>query len=247
MTMHAQAVAHLLLEARRKRERIVVPGALRPANHEEAYATQFTVEQALGLKPVAWKVGAPNATATPSAAPIYDVIASPARLVASSLIGVEAEIAAVLGRDLPARSTPYSDEEVTAAIGGICVVIEVCDSRLSDWATADDATKLADHGLNLALVVDAATVPPQSLDYAKLAVRTLVDGRVIKEGTGTHAVGNPLLLMPWLANHARTRGGLKQGTVVTLGAWLGLHSVQPGAEVVVEFPAIGRASVTLAA
>ena len=131
---------------------------------------------------------------------------------------------------------PYSDDAVFSAVSEIRIVIEVCDGRFEDWEAADDFTKLADHGLNFALVVGVASAHPASLDYERLAVRTLVDGKVIKEGVGTHAVGNPLRLLPWLANHARARGGLSAGTIVTMGAWLGLHVVQPGAEVTVNFP-----------
>lgn len=247
--MNVQETADLLLSARRDHRRIVLPDALRPKSFDDAYAVQAAVERGLGRTPVAWKVGAPNAHSMPSAAPIYDVLASPARIDASHLhtIGVEAEIAAVFGRELPTRAAAYDDDKVMAALSEIRVVIEVCDGRFEDWQAADDYTKLADHGLNFALVVGDARTLPASIAYEKLAVRTLVDGNVIKAGIGTHAVGNPLRLLPWLANHVRTRGGLRAGTVATMGAWLGLHVVQAGAEVTVEFAQIGRATVTFAA
>lgn len=249
MSVHHQAITDLLLRARRDHRRSVVPNELRPTNAEAAYAIQSAVERALGRTAIAWKVGAPNATATPSAAPIYDVLSSPARIAPSGLhtLGVEAEVAAVFGSALPARAAAYGDDEVLAAVKEIRVVIEVCDSRIAGWESADDFTKLADHGLNYALVVGDAISYPRKLDYASLAVRTLVDGKVWKEGVGTHTVGNPLILLPWLANHARTRGGIRAGTVVTMGAWLGLHVVEPGATVTVEFPAIGSAQVAFCA
>lgn len=248
MSADIQAAADLLLGARREHRRAVIPDALRPANFDESYAIQAAVERGIGRTPAAWKVGAPNPQATPSAAPIYEVLASPARIDPANLhmIGVEAEIAAMFGRDLPAREARYGDDEVMAALDCVRVVIEVCDSRIEGWQEADDATKLADHGLNYALVAGDAAPRPASIDFRRLAVRTIVDGQVIKEGTGTHAVGNPLVLLPWLANHARTRGGLRAGTIVTLGAWLGLHVVEPGATVVVEFPEIGRAQASFA-
>jgi len=246
MPSDVQAVADLLLGARRDHRRAVLPNTLRPTSLDDAYAVQAAVERALGHTPIAWKVGAPDAHSTPSAAPIYDVLQSPARIDAGRLhtIGVEAEIAAVFGRELPARAAAYGDDEVLSAVSEIRVVIEVCDGRFEDWQAADDYTKLADHGLNFALVAGDAKALPAAIAYEKLAVRTLVDGKVIKEGTGTHAVGNPLRLLPWLANHARSRGGLSAGTVVTMGAWLGLHVVQPGAEVTVEFADIGTAKVS---
>lgn len=246
MPTNPQAAADLLIAARREHRRISLPADLRPTDFTEAYAVQAAVERGIGAAPVAWKVGAPDATSTPSAAPIYDVMASPARIESGRLhmLGVEAEVAAVFTSDLPARDVPYNEDEVMAAVRELRVVIEVCDSRLADWQSADDATKLADHQLNFALVVGDAVSNPHSLDFSRLGVRTLVDGSVLKEGVGTHAVGNPLRLLPWLANHVRARGGIRAGTIATLGAWLGLHVVQPGSQVTVEFPALGKASVT---
>lgn len=246
MPTDPQAAADLLVAARREHRRVALPPSLRPTNFTDAYAIQRAVERAIGTSPVAWKVGAPDAKSTPSAAPIYDVLTSPARIESHKLhmLGVEAEVAAVFTSDLPVREVPYTDDEVTAAVQELRVVIEVCDSRLADWQSADDATKLADHQLNFALVVGDAVADPHSLDFGRLAVRTMVDGKVLREGVGTHAVGNPLRLLPWLANHVRTRGGIRAGTIATLGAWLGLHVVQPGSEVTVEFPTLGKASVT---
>lgn len=246
MPNNPQAAADMLVVARREHRRVELPPALRPVDFSEAYAIQRAVEQSMGASPVAWKVGAPDARSTPSAAPIYDVMASPARIDSNRLhmLGVEAEVAAVFTRDLPARDAPYTDDEVIAAVEELRVVIEVCDSRLADWQSADDATKLADHQLNFALVVGDAVKAPHSLDFGRLAVRTVVDGKLLKDGIGTHAVGNPLRLLPWLANHVRTRGGIRAGTIATLGAWLGLHVVRPGSEVTVEFPTLGKAGVT---
>ena len=58
------------------------------------------------------------------------------------------------------------------------------------------------------------------------------------------SLDDPAILLPWLANHAATRGGLRRGTVVTTGSWLGMHFVEPGVEVTVEFAGIGRAAVS---
>lgn len=238
-----QDAAQRLLAARREHRRVRLPDELRPADDAAAYAIQAAVERGLGCTPSAWKVGAAGPGATPGAAPIYDLRSSPARIDAEGMhmIGVEAEIAAEFARALPAREHSYGAAEVLGAVGRLRVVMEVCDSRLDDWASASDATKLADHGLNHALVVGDATTEVASIDCTRLAVRTLVNGNTIKEGVGSHALGDPMVLLPWLANHVRLRGGIGAGTVVTMGAWLGLHIVQPGDQVTIEFPAIGRA------
>jgi 2-keto-4-pentenoate hydratase len=190
-------------------------------------------------------VGAPDAVTEPNAAPIYDVRWSPAEVSAPAMQmhGIEAEIAVVFAHALPPRSEPYAEAEVMAAVAEIRVAIELCDSRLEDWESADDATRLADHQLNYALVLGDRCADWRAVDFAAAAVCTRVDGGVIAAGKGCHAVGNPMLLLPWLANHARLRGGLGAGTAVTTGAWLGLHRVAPGASVQVEFAGLGAAEV----
>jgi 2-keto-4-pentenoate hydratase len=249
MSTATQAIAEQLFRARQQHRRVVLPSRARPSSADDAYAVQEAVGRLLGSSAIGWKVGAPDARTTPNAAPIYDILQSPARIAANRLhmIGVEAEVAAVFGRDLPAREAPYGEAEVMEAVEELLVAIEVCDSRLADWESADDHTKLADHQLNYALVVGEGTRAFMSIDYARLQVRTMLDGKLLKEGTGTHAVGNPLVLLPWLANHARTRGGIAKGAIATTGAWLGMHTVAPGTDVVVEFPAIGSARVSFPA
>jgi len=248
VTFNANQAGELLARARRSGTRILLPEPLRPRSVEDAYAIQDAIGRSLGvgIAPApGWKVGAPDAHTEPTAAPIYEVIQGPARISAARLnsLGVETEIAAVFGHGLPARSAPYGADEVMDAISELRVVIEVCDSRLQDGATASDYTKLADHQVNFALVVGDAIAPYRHIDFRTVTARTIVNGTLLKEGVGCHAVGNPLMLLPWLADHARARGGLAAGAVVTTGAWLGMHHVEPGSTVVAEFPGLGRARV----
>jgi 2-keto-4-pentenoate hydratase len=249
MTIDIADAARRLATARLAQQPILLPPALRPANAQDAYAIQDEIGRLLGGPVRAWKVGAPDSRTEPNAAPIYALLASPARIAAAPthLIGVEAELAAVFAQALPARDQAYSEAEVMAAVQEVKVTIEVCESRLADWQAADDLTKLADHQLNFALVTGEGTRDFSKLDFAALTVCTRINGKAAKTGTGTHAVGNPMRLLTWLANHVRRRGGMAAGTVVTTGAWLGLHPIAPGDEVMVEFPAIGSARVTLGA
>ena len=247
MSIDIAEAARQICAARRTERRIVLPPSLRPACVLDAYAIQDEVGRILGTTVRGWKVGAPDPDTEPSAAPIYRLERSPAHITLPplGLIGVEAEIAAVFARPLPARAESYAESEVLAAVQEVAVAIEVCDSRLDDWHAADDWIKLADHQLNFALVIGDATHEFARIDLAALDVCTRITGRPVKRGTGTHAVGNPLRLLAWLANHVRLRGGLAAGAVVTTGAWLGLHPVAPGDEVVVDFPAIGSARISL--
>lgn len=241
--------ARKLAQARLATARVALAGEHLPANAAEAYAVQDAIGALLEADGAAirgWKVGAPNAKAVPTAAPIYEVLSAPARIPASRLnmIAIEAEIAYRIGADLPPRTGGYRDEEVLSAVSGLCVAIEVCDSRLADWQAASDLAKLMDHQLNYALVIGTMRPDPTGVDFRRQPVRTRIDGRLEKEGVGCHALDDPRALLPWLAGHAARHGGLRKGSVVTTGSWLGMHFAKPGAEVVVEFPGIGEAAVS---
>jgi 2-keto-4-pentenoate hydratase len=100
----------------------------------EAYEVQALVAAKLGAV-AAWKTGAPSPEAEPIIAPIFKdlVHGSPARLEAMRFrrLGIEAEIAYRLCRDLPAPAEPYTRADVIAAIGAILPAIEIVDSRLA--------------------------------------------------------------------------------------------------------------------
>src|SRR5580698_10412329 len=94
-----------------------------------------------------WKVGAP----TPEAVPIYApmpkawIVPSGATLAGPHRYrGLEAEIAFVMGEDLPPREKPYSREEVVAAIASCHPVIEVLETGLTDPPKAEKLSAVAD-------------------------------------------------------------------------------------------------------
>jgi len=245
----AEAIAGARIAGHRIR---LAPG-LRPTTVAEGYAVQRAVtgllEARAGLRVCGWKVGAPDAKTKPNASPILRVIRSPARMDPAKfgMIGVEAEIAIVFGADLPPRAAAYSAAEVRAAITQIVAAIEVCDARMEDWQDATDPLKLADHQLNVALVTGSGIAAAAAPDFTRQAMTMRVNGQIAKEGIGCHALGDPLALLPWIAGHAAGAGGLRSGDTVTTGAWLGMHFVEPGATVEVEFPGIGTAAATFAA
>jgi 2-keto-4-pentenoate hydratase len=114
--------ADVLLEARRTLQPIDdLPPALRPKTLEEAYYVQDVMLQALGTVG-GWKVGAATPEATPLFAPMPLVgLAASGDSIAKQfrrLRGVEAEIAFLIGKDLPPRSTPYSRDELVDSIAG---------------------------------------------------------------------------------------------------------------------------------
>lgn len=223
-----------------------------PGSAREAYEIQDRVFAARynGRRAPAWKAGGAKPGAELSAAPIGVVIAAPAEISAKAhhMLIVETEIAFRLRSDLPARAAGWSDNEVAAAIGEALVTIELCDTRLADWKSASALWRLADFQLNAALVTGSGVHDWRELDFGAQKVELWVNGALRVGKTGSHTLGDPFGVMPWIVEHcARRTGGLKSGDLVTTGSWTGMESVVPGDSVLARFPGIGEASLKIAA
>ena len=216
-----------------------------------AYRVQALVNAALwpDADVSAWKIGADSRESIPTAAPLMPALvhASPASLVASTFRTriVEAEIAYRFGRDLAPRGTAYGVDEVADAIASMHVAIEVVDARIADFASATSLAKLADHGINGAFVLGDGVDAWRRIDLRKQKVVLAIDGKTHETTTGSHALGNPAVLLPWFVTWlCRTPRGVKEGDVVTTGSWTKIAEARAKQRVDVEFPGIGNASVT---
>jgi 2-keto-4-pentenoate hydratase len=132
-------------------------------------------------------------------------------------LGLEFEICARLGRDLPLRTTPYTREEVTTAVDAVCAAIELVDDRKADYATLDCRSLVADNSWNAGVILGAFVVPPSALD--EVVGVAYQDGIEIGRGKGADALGHPFEPLVWLANHLAGQGeGLKKGDIVMTGS-----------------------------
>jgi 2-keto-4-pentenoate hydratase len=234
----------MLLEARRTNTPIDdLPEAVRPVTLDEAYFVQDRMALAYG-EIGGWKVGAPTADATPMFAPMpLAWIASNCALLGGRhrFRGLEAEIAFLMGKDLPPREKPYSRDEVVAAIASCHPAIEVIESGLTDPTKASKLSMVADLQMHGAFVYGAAVANWQSIDFSKEHVTLAVDGVVRVERTGSNTSGDLMRLLPWLANAGAARtGGLKARQWVTTGSWTGLTLAIAGSRVDVNFSTAGE-------
>ena len=236
----------LLVDAHRSRLPAATGGVVLHTE-AEAYSVQDAVFAALwsGARPAAWKAGGPSDKVEPAAAPIppEKLLYSPASVAGAKMrmIGVEAEVAFRLAKDLPPRTRPYSERAVAAAVGEVLVAIELCDTRLANWKKASGLWMLADFQNNSGLVVGSGTKDWQKIDFLQQEVEFRIGARVAK-AKGAHSFGNPFRLLPWLAQHCAKRGlGLHAGDIVTTGAWTGLEIAKAGDVVTARFPGIGAA------
>jgi 2-keto-4-pentenoate hydratase len=240
--------AEILLAARHSGQRpAALPENMRPRTVGDAYAIQDAVAAKLGAIG-GWKVGAKNASAEPTCAPLPAtlILRSPQRFAAGRFAhnGVEAELAFTLSHDLPPRPKPYRVADLEAAVATVHAAIEIVDSRFVDLNGVDALSLLADFQSNGALVVGNGVALPQAFQSSTQQVTLEIDGKRVVESRGSNPAGDVLCLLAWLANHATARsGGLRRGDIVTTGSWTGMRFVAPGTRVEAAFELIGGVDV----
>lgn len=245
-----------LLDARRTSTPIAdLTGQHLPLDMDEVYFVQDTIAAAFGTIG-GWKIGAPTPEATPVFAPMPAawIAASGTTLHNHRYRGLEAEIAFLVGEDLPPRATPYTRDEVLAAMASCHPAIEVLESAFLDPTAAAKFASLADLQMHGGFVYGPAFQGPdgskdawRSIDFNAEHVVLSVDSVIRVERTGSNTSGDLLKLLPYLANEGAARtGGLRKGQWITTGSWTGNTLANKQSRVDVEFTAAGRVELHFA-
>jgi 2-keto-4-pentenoate hydratase len=246
---HCEEAARLLCAARAGAPVHELPPRCRPQSDADAYEIQDAVIRRLGEPVGGWKVGAASAASAPFCAPIWRRMIRPSPAAYDPgelrLIGIEAEIAFRLGRDLPARATVYDRTEVTAG-AALHPVIEVVDSRYADFRSLDRLSILADNFSNGGLVYGAAVPDWENVDIGQTAITVTEDGEPFAD-SAAGAARDPIAALVDFANLRKGRGGTKAGTFVTTGSWTGMVFTKLGTRIVADFGPLGRVEVAFPA
>jgi 2-keto-4-pentenoate hydratase len=244
-----EEAARLLCMARGGSPVHELPSSCRPQSDADAYQIQDAVTRRLGLAIGGWKVGVASSAAAAFCAPVYAsmIRPSPATYNAAELrlIGIEAELAFRVGRDLPARDAPYDRAEVVEG-ATLHPVIELVDSRYADFRALGRASILADNFSNGGLVYGAAVPNWEALDLGGTAIMLTEDGAPFADSSGGTA-RDPLGALVEFTNLMMERGGITAGTMVTTGSWTGMVFTRRGAYIIADFGPLGRVAVSFPA
>lgn len=235
-----------------------LPARLRPKDRAEGYAIQAQLGDDADL--YGWKIAATSVAGQqhinvsgPIAGRMFadTVIADGG---ACSLAGnafrlAEPEFAFRMARDLPPRETPYSVDEVLAAVATLHPAIELPDSRYENVVEAGEAQIIADNACAHRFVLGPKTDADwRRLDLVSLKPVARVGTRYTREGVGAAVLGDPRVALAWLANELRGLGlTLRAGMVVTTGTCCAPLDLAPGDALSVDFGPLGRVSLTLTA
>jgi 2-keto-4-pentenoate hydratase len=252
-----------ILALTRVRNQIIdgLPEAFRPADEAEAYKVQDQLHELLNEagygKRVGYKIGCTTPVMqeflgikNPCAGAVYNTstnyIATSAQYQNFSHPGVECEIAAFIGSDLPSApdGTPFTRESVTPAVQALFGAIEIVDDRWTDYKTVDTPSLIADDFFASGIVLSQPKPVKDAPDLATAIGHMTINGKRVGEGTTGDIMGHPYEALAWLANSLAERGKhLKAGEVVMLGSVVETKWVMPGDEVSIDIEGVGGALV----
>jgi 2-keto-4-pentenoate hydratase len=251
-------LAALLWDARRLGV-VVDPAACElPKTRDEAYAIQDEIVALSGQERRGYKVGSTSVEAQRllgTDEPGCGVLLAPyvhdsparVRLRPAHIPTVEGEFSFRMARDLPPRAAAYTPAEVAAAVESVAGAIEVVGTRFAGGlAGKGRLLTTADCGVNIALAVGRWTLW-DSRDLRAQRVTMTINGKQRGEGTGSRALGDPLKVLLWLANHQSAAGrGLTAGEIVSTGTCTGLDPVHAGDIARADFGALGTVEIAFA-
>ena len=154
---------------------------------------------------------------------------------------IEAEIVFVLGE--PLRGPGVSVLDAARAVAGVAAAVEIVDSRIEDWriGLADTIGDLASNG---AVATSGRLVPLSDVDARMTGMVLSRNGSVVDTGAGAAALGDPLLVVAWLANTLGEVGvGLEPGHLIMTGALHAAVPMEAGDVFRAEFDELGAVTV----
>lgn len=229
--------------------------AQRPRDRAEGYAIQAAIERYSSEPLFGWKIAATSEAGQkhinvdgPMAGRILaeTVIADggTADMAGNEMRVAEPEFAFRMRKDLPARSTPYTLQQVLDAVDTLHPAIEIPDSRFADFVSAGAAQIIADNACAHLFVLGAPTTTDwRALDLVEEKPVITMRGQQFT-GHGKNVLGDPRVALTWLANELRQLGmTLKAGRVVTTGTCHPPLPIEAGDRVECDFGLLGKVSV----
>jgi len=235
------------------------PAELEPESVEEGYAVQALVHDRLEAAGFGRRIGHKIGCTTPvmqaylkidhpCAGEVFETTVAD-HMVTLPLarfhrIGVECEIAARIGDDMPAVGIPYDQGNVRDAVAALMPAIELADDRYAHFPSLSAPVLIADDFFNAGVVLGEPFEGWRDLDLQAIEGDMFVDKVRAGSGRGRDVLGHPMAALAWLANHRAALGKpLRAGEFVMLGSVVKTVHFEAPAEVLIRFEHLGEARV----
>lgn len=155
---------------------------------------------------------------------------------------IEAEVAFVLGKDLP--TSGVSAAQVIQAVDYVTCAFEIVDSRIEDWKIKVVDT-IADNGSSGRFVLAPTKTVLEKVDLAAVGLALSRRGEVEVTGSGAAVMGNPIHAVAFLANELGLHGKtMRAGDIVLSGSLSGMLVMKDGDFFTAEMWKLGKVSVS---
>jgi 2-oxo-3-hexenedioate decarboxylase/2-keto-4-pentenoate hydratase len=254
--------ADALLQQFRGKEKYLLDGDLLPESVDEAYQIQGAYQGGLAAEYGAvagYKIAYTTAAlqqASGISEPVAGVILannvrrSPAVLDSAHFLqpGIECEVGARLGKDLPASGAPYDRDGVSEAVDAVMTSFEVIDNRRTQGQDTQTQllTTIASNILNAGVVLGEPVTDWRGIHLAGSRGFMTINGELVGEGMGSDVMGHPLEPLAWLANALAAHGQeLKAGMVVITGSIVSPKWLKAGDSATIGIEGLGEATLSV--
>ena len=254
--------ADVLLQQFRSKEKYLLEGDLLPESVDEAYRIQAAYQGDLSSDygdVAGYKIAYTTAAlqrASGISEPVAGVILannvrhSPAVLESADFLqpGIECEVGARLGKDLPASGAPYDRDGVSEAVDAVMTAFEVVDNRRTQGQDTQTQllTTIASNILNAGVVLGEPVSDWRGIHLAGCRGYMTINGELVGEGVGSDVMGHPLEPLAWLANALAAHGQeLKAGMVVITGSIVSPKWLKPGDSATIGIEGLGEATLSV--
>jgi 2-keto-4-pentenoate hydratase len=252
-------LATALWKARTNGGVVGVEGADRPASESDAYALQSEVAALFDSEVVGWKLGATNENALnllglerPFAGPLlaahFHGMGDPLSVYAEHRPRLETEFLVALGTDLPPRDTPYTDDEVKAAVEYVCPAFEVVGCRTEEDLAEAGLLLIGDGAVNIAVIRGEPTASWRDADLSDHPLSVTINGAEAATGSSNLLMwGNPYAAVAYLLQHPLVaKRGLRAGECIITGTCGGLLPLKSGDKASADFGVLGSVRLEVA-
>ena len=229
-------------------------------------ATAYRIQDALvaaklaaGRKQIGWKIGLTSKAMqdalkidTPDSGVLFDdMLFQSGETVPSGRFiepRIEAEIAFIMGADLPLAPTRA---DVLTATEAVAPALEILDTRIfrKDPATGTlrvITDTISDNAANAGIVLGAAR-HRADMDLRWVGAIVTLDGEVEETGLGAGVLNDPPMGIVWLAERLAGQGQqIRRGEIVLSGSFIRPLEAPSGCRIDADFGEFGEVSVTFA-
>lgn len=150
---------------------------------------------------------------------------------------IEPEIAFLIGEDIQGNVTR---EEAIKACSGVCIAMEILDSRFRDFKYFSLEDVIADNSSSSLFVLGSTIKSLKDIDVSDLKMELKVNGEVVQSGSSSAISGDPLLSIVEQCALFTKRGlTLKKGSIVLAGAATTAVALEPGMKVSLDVEKLG--------